>query len=116
MKSLSRRNFMGATASAVAAFHIVPSHVLGRNPPSSKLNLAFVGSGGRARRNMDGLKSENIVALCDVDDQRASQLYRQSPSRLRPPARPTIRRSSGKPSPRPASSGSRSRPGAGCRR
>ena len=65
--SLSRRQFLGTSASAVAAFHIVPSHVLGKNPPSSKLNLAFVGCGGRARANIRSLQSENVVALCDVD-------------------------------------------------
>ena len=39
--------------------------------PNEKLNVALVGSGGRGASNLTGLKSENIVALCDVDDRRA---------------------------------------------
>lgn len=37
--------------------------------PSDKINLAFVGSAGRGRSNINGLKKHdvNIVALCDVD-------------------------------------------------
>lgn len=65
--TFSRRQFLGTSTSTIAAFHIVPSHVLGQNPPSSKLNLAFVGCGGRARANINSLQSENVVALCDVD-------------------------------------------------
>ena len=48
---LSRRRFMGA--------------------PSDKLNIAAIGVGGRARANLQGVAHENIVALCDVDEERA---------------------------------------------
>ena len=47
-KKLSRRDFIGA-AGAVAAFTIVPRHVLGgpgNTPPSEKLNIAGIGVGG----------------------------------------------------------------------
>ena len=45
---MTRRTFLGATASA-AAFTIVPSHVLGgprHKAPSEKLNIAGIGAGG----------------------------------------------------------------------
>ena len=48
-------------------------------PPSEKLNIAFVGVGGRGRANSHGLSSENIVALCDVDDDRAGDAYQRFP-------------------------------------
>ena len=48
--------------------------------PNEKLNLAFVGIGGRGRENLDGLASENVVALCDVDDQRADDAYEVFPT------------------------------------
>ena len=32
-----------------------------------KLNIAMIGVGGRGAANLAGVKSENIVALCDVD-------------------------------------------------
>src|SRR5690606_2803007 len=34
---------------------------------NEKLNIAMIGSGGRGRANLKGVASENIVALCDVD-------------------------------------------------
>jgi predicted dehydrogenase len=75
---LSRRDFMGAAA----AFMIVPSYVLGgpRNiPPSEKLNIAGIGVGGRGADNLDAVGSENIVALCDVDEARASATFKRYP-------------------------------------
>jgi hypothetical protein len=67
---ISRRQFLGNTAAAAAMFTIVPSKVvsgLGYKAPSDKLNIAAVGIGGMGASNLENLKSENIVALCDVD-------------------------------------------------
>ncbi len=78
---ISRRDFMGAAA-AVAAFTIVPRHVLGgpgRTAPSDKLNIAAVGTGGRGSSNIESLKSQNIVALCDVDWRHARGMFRRYP-------------------------------------
>ncbi len=68
----SRRRFLRNGAGAVAAFTIVPRHVLGRGytPPSDKLNLAAIGAGGKGGsdiRNAWNNGAENVVALCDVD-------------------------------------------------
>jgi hypothetical protein len=67
--NISKRKFVkGATA--VAAFTIVPRHVLGgsgQTPPSEKLNIAGVGIGGKGATDVTSVPSENIVALCDVD-------------------------------------------------
>ncbi len=38
--------------------------------PNEKLNIAIVGCAGRGGANLDGVKGENIVALCDVDESR----------------------------------------------
>ncbi|MEN6577861.1 MAG: Gfo/Idh/MocA family oxidoreductase, partial [Phycisphaerales bacterium] len=78
---LSRRTFMGSTA-AVAAFTVVPRHVLGgaRNvPPSEKLNIAGIGLGGRGEGDLDECRSENIVALCDVDEKYAGRVFKKYP-------------------------------------
>ena len=82
-KHISRREFMGVLASSAAAITIVPAHVLGRNAPSNKLSIAAIGSGGRGRSNINGVKSENIVALCDVDDSRASDMFKAYPNAKR---------------------------------
>ncbi|MBN2315179.1 MAG: Gfo/Idh/MocA family oxidoreductase [Sedimentisphaerales bacterium] len=78
---VTRRDFMSAAA-AVTAFTIVPRHVLGgprRTPPSEKLNVAGVGIGGRGAGDLHELASENIVALCDVDDKYAGRVFKIYP-------------------------------------
>ena len=82
-KKISRRNFIGSTAATVAAFHVVPSHVLGGNgtqSPSDKLNIAVIGAGGQGESNLNQCTNENFVAFCDVDDERASGTFRRYPN------------------------------------
>ncbi|MEM8528561.1 MAG: Gfo/Idh/MocA family oxidoreductase [Bacteroidota bacterium] len=74
----SRRNFMKASAVTTGAFMIVPRHVLGKGyiPPSDKLNLAAIGAGGKGFSDINNAfnkGSENVVALCDIDAERASK-------------------------------------------
>lgn len=79
---LSRRQFL-SSAAAVTAFTIVPSYVLGVNgqqPPSDKLNIAAIGAGGMGSGNIERCSSENIVALCDVDDERGAGTYAKHPN------------------------------------
>lgn len=67
---MSRREFLASSAVATTGFTILPSHVvsgLGHTAPSDKLNIAGIGVGGMGNANLKKLKSENIVALCDVD-------------------------------------------------
>ncbi|MHC4425138.1 MAG: Gfo/Idh/MocA family protein [Planctomycetota bacterium] len=78
-KRISRREFMGKLAASTAAITIVPAHVLGRNAPSNKLNIAAIGAGGRARANLKGVSDENVVALCDVDEERAARTFDAHP-------------------------------------
>jgi len=78
----SRRTLMRSSAAAVA-MTIVSRHVLGgesQTPPSEKLNIAVVGVGGRGADDIAGVKSQNIVALCDVDWERAGDTFRQYPN------------------------------------
>jgi len=78
---LSRRRFV-RRAAAVAAFSVVPRHVLGgprHVAPSEKLNIAGIGVGGRGADDLRGVESENIVALCDVDWRSAAGTFRRYP-------------------------------------
>ncbi len=43
--------------------------------PNEKLNIALIGAGGRGGANLAGVSSENIVALCDVDERRAAAAF-----------------------------------------
>jgi predicted dehydrogenase len=80
-RRISRRDFMG-TAAAVAAFTVVPRHVLGgprQIPPSEKLNIAGIGVGGQGGGDLSALSSQNIVALCDVDWRQAAETFKRYP-------------------------------------
>ena len=79
---VSRRDFMGAATTAVAAFTVVPRHVLGgaqHVAPSEKLNIAGIGIGGRGEGDLHECGSENIVALCDVDEAYAGKVFAKYP-------------------------------------
>lgn len=78
---MTRRRFLGASAVAAAAFHVLPRHVLGAEgvPPSEKLNIAGVGVGGMGGGNLENLVSQNIVALCDVDHDYAGKTFKKYP-------------------------------------
>jgi len=73
-KRISRRRFVGDVAAGMA-FTIVPRRVLGRGfqAPSDTLNIACIGVGGMGVTDVRGVgKTENIYALCDVDDRQAA--------------------------------------------
>ena len=82
---MNRRKFLGTTT-ATAAFTILPRYVLGgpgHTAPSEKLNIAGIGIGGMGRTNLRNLKGENIVALCDVDDDYARGTFADFPKAKR---------------------------------
>ena len=65
----SRRQVLAA-GTAATTFTIVPRHVLGGpgyTAPSAKLNIAGIGMGGMGTGDVQSVAGENIVALCDVD-------------------------------------------------
>lgn len=78
---LSRRDFIktASLASAVAAFPNVMRSQQGQSP-NNKLNIALCGVGGRGYDAVQGLKGENFVAFCDVDDERAAKTYQEFPN------------------------------------
>jgi predicted dehydrogenase len=59
-----RRTFIGSTTAAGAAFSILPSGTLA--DVDGKLNIALIGAYGRGKQHYHDLKSQNIVAICDV--------------------------------------------------
>ena len=69
--SLSRRDFLGTAATAAAGFVIVPRKVLGgpgHQAPSDTLQVGAVAVGGKGFSDVQAVSTENVVALCDVDD------------------------------------------------
>jgi predicted dehydrogenase len=71
MKETSRRTFLRGSA-GIAAFSIVPRHVLGGPgfvAPSERVAVAIIGAGGMGTSNAKSLLAEpeaQIVAVCDV--------------------------------------------------
>ncbi|MBZ5586165.1 MAG: hypothetical protein LAQ30_29065 [Acidobacteriia bacterium] len=61
---------------AAAAFAFIPRRALGAN---DKLNIAAVGVGGMGQNYVEGCKSENIVAIADVDDAFAAPVRKKYP-------------------------------------
>ena len=87
MNRYSRRKFLKTAAFGAAGLTIVPNTVLGNSfghmAPSDKLNIAGIGIGGVGRRNLSNMKSENIVALCDIDWRYAKKTFDDYPKAKR---------------------------------
>ncbi len=66
--SQSRRSFLKKTAGAVAAFSIIPRHVMGRGfiAPSDQLSKAVIGVGGMGKGHLK-YAGTRVAAVCDVD-------------------------------------------------
>jgi len=64
---VSRRDFLRASALAAGAASVGFPNLLLAQSPGAKLNLGVIGAGGKGSSDTDHCASENIVALCDVD-------------------------------------------------
>ena len=66
---VERRQFLKTAAATGAGLLVLPSRTLfGAETPSKKLNIALIGAHGRATAHYDAISTENVVALCDVDE------------------------------------------------
>ncbi|MCH5372729.1 MAG: Gfo/Idh/MocA family oxidoreductase, partial [Planctomycetes bacterium] len=54
-----------------------------QDSPNEKLNIAAIGVGGRGVADVSGVASENLVALCDVDESRAGKMFERFPQARR---------------------------------
>ena len=77
-RGLNRRDLLATTSTAIAAFTIVPRHVLGGPkfvPPSEKVNVAVIGCGGQGRTNLRELLKIDEVQVMAVADPTESTDY-----------------------------------------
>ncbi|HYG35690.1 MAG TPA: Gfo/Idh/MocA family oxidoreductase [Clostridia bacterium] len=66
---MKRRHFLKSLAYTGAAGMILPqTKLFGADAPNNKLNIALIGTWGRGEAHFGGISSENVVALCDVDE------------------------------------------------
>jgi predicted dehydrogenase len=71
---LTRRNFLKTSSAAAGALSVpavLRSQPKGTPTPNNRLNVAIIGAGGRGGAAVTGVRDENIVAICDVDEERA---------------------------------------------
>jgi len=83
---LSRRQFL-AQGAAAGAFMVVPRRVVAgaaEAAPSERLQVAGIGAGGQAMADLGQVSQfADIVALCDVDQERAARAYERWPDARR---------------------------------
>ena len=80
-QTITRREMLKAAAVSGAGLYLGTQQEASRaaDSPNEKLNVALIGIGGQGGSNLRGVRGENVVALCDVDDQRAGKAYEQHP-------------------------------------
>jgi predicted dehydrogenase len=81
-ETVSRRIFLMGTALTAAGLATGASGKPVRRrrvSPNEKLNIAGIGIGGRGRSNLKECAGENIVALCDVDEDYAAKTFAAYP-------------------------------------
>jgi hypothetical protein len=83
--SLSRRQFIYYSALAASAAATTSYAAFGRPKPrklgsGDKLRIASVGSGGKGRSDVGHCASEEVVALCDIDEKQAAEAKGQFPN------------------------------------
>jgi predicted dehydrogenase len=79
-KGMMRRDFLTAGALGAGVMILRSGIALGKDAPSNKLNVAVIGVAGRGGANLGGVRSENIVALCDVDKNRLGKAAQKFPN------------------------------------
>ena len=81
-RSLNRRQFIKQTTVAAAGAWLASRPIQARKiSPNERLNIAMIGVANRAGDDLKEVSSENIVALCDIDDNylaAAKQKYPQA--------------------------------------
>ena len=80
---VTRRTFLKTTtaASALAFPAVMRSQTPDTPSPNNRLNVAIIGAGGRGGAALVGMKDENVVAVCDVDEARADGSLKSFSSR-----------------------------------
>lgn len=77
MKKITRRDALKTGSIITAGYWLGSAPKVKAASANDKLNLVCIGVGGRGAANVRGVSSENIVALCDVDKRRGSQMLKK---------------------------------------
>jgi predicted dehydrogenase len=85
---MNRRQFLVRSGLSAALFQLAPAsvvHAAEGQSPNAKVNVAGVGIGSQGGADVDAVAGtgQNIVALCDVDDNYAAKKFAQYPKARR---------------------------------
>ncbi len=78
MKNHSRRSFLKTVSATSLGAMFIPG--LMSFSPSSRLNFAVIGVGGRGKASWSKVPLESIVAMCDVDDRMSAEAFKTCPN------------------------------------
>ncbi|MHC4353947.1 MAG: Gfo/Idh/MocA family protein, partial [Planctomycetota bacterium] len=79
-RKITRRHFLrNAALSGSGLIVLSNSRSAYTAQANEKLNIAAIGIGGRGAADVNGVKDENLVALCDVDQSRAADTFARFP-------------------------------------
>ena len=81
--SIRRRDVLKATVATAAAVAFPFPAIAQQRSPNEKLSIAGIGAGGQGGWDIGNCASENIVALCDVDDRRCEDSVKRFPKAKR---------------------------------
>jgi predicted dehydrogenase len=80
---ITRRGFLAGTTVTLIGCATGPNPVPPKSAyvsPNGKLGIAGIGAGGQAKSDITSCDSENIVALCDVDQNQAAEMMARYPN------------------------------------
>lgn len=87
VKNLNRRDFLrqtaAASASVTAVGYFTSRAAAQSTSPNEKLNIACIGVANRATANVNGVASQNLVAMCDVDENSLGKAMERFPKAKR---------------------------------
>jgi len=79
----TRRTFLMGSALAIAGLQTAARAAGRRVSPNEKLNMGGIGAGGQGGGDIRDMGAENVVALCDVDWNRAAESFKTFPNARR---------------------------------
>ncbi len=82
----TRRSFLKNSTLAAGGFWVAGRAndlTAAEKSPNEKLNIGIIGVNNRGRANTGGVRSENIVALCDIDDRYLDTASKKFPKAAR---------------------------------
>ncbi|MBX6312845.1 MAG: Gfo/Idh/MocA family oxidoreductase [Isosphaeraceae bacterium] len=80
-RATNRREFLQRSTWVGAGLWVVGSRVLADDQsPNEKLSIGIIGAGGRGEANLRAVSGEEIVALCDIDEQRLGKAAESFPA------------------------------------